>query len=118
MSKVKTTLTNISENKILTNEYSATIKKNKITYHNDINKETIYIKDKKIILSIETPEHHHTINFEKGKTIPSSYYAKPLDMYLNIDILTKELTIEKDYIKIEYELPDNNNKFIYEIEMR
>lgn len=117
MKKIKTTLTDITNNTYTTNEYSAIIKKSKITYHNDNNKETIYIKDKNIIIERETDEYLHTMNFTLNKLIPSSYYVKQLDMYLDIDILTKQLDITASSITIKYEIPSSKNEFIYKVEM-
>ena len=117
MKKIKTTLTDITNNTYTTNEYSAIIKKSKITYHNDNNKETIYIKDKNIIIERETDEYLHTMNFTLNKLIPSSYYDKQLDMYLDIDILTKQLDITASSITIKYEIPSSKNEFIYKVEM-
>ena len=57
------------------------------------------------------------MNFTLNKLIPSSYYVKQLDMYLDIDILTKQLYITASSITIKYEIPSSKNEFIYKVEM-
>lgn len=55
--------------------------------------------------------------FEEKKKISSSYILKENNISIDIDILTNELEIKENFIKITYTVIDSNTAYEYNIEM-
>ena len=120
MSKIKISgmLKNITDNEI--NEFTATAIKQKDKYKFIVNDEKYIltiITPNKIIMNRNNDEIEQTMYFEKNKTISSIYTLKENNITINIDVLTNEIELTKNSIKILYTIIDSNISYEYNIEM-
>lgn len=115
--KIKSILENITDKSIETKETIGIKNKNKITYYIENTKHSLELKDEEIILKRENEEFIHGILFTPNKTTNNEYYIKDLNANISVKIKTNKLKITKDTITINYETIDNNNKFVYKVEM-
>ena len=90
--------------------------KDTIHYFDNDTKLTIKIQSNKIVIIRDNQEFNHAITYELNKTTKSEYYIKELGASIFLDIFTTSLEINKDYLKISYQIKDNNNEFIYLLE--
>ena len=91
--------------------------KNKITYQIDEYKNKIIILKNKIIILRENNEINNILYFEKEKIIPSKYNIKDNNITFEINIKTKNIEINNNFIKIKYLVIDSNEEYEYYIEM-
>lgn len=74
-----------------------------------------------IIMSKDNNESNIVFNFILGKKTSTSYYIKNMNFYIDTEVLTKSLMIEKNKIMVEYDLWLSNEKagsFKYEINIK
>jgi len=115
--KIKGYLENITEN---TKEFIDTFginNKNKISYIIDNTKYKLDIFNDKIILTRETEEFIHGMIFKLNQETTTEYYMKKINSSLSLKLLTTKLEINKLKIEINYKVLDNDNEYIYLIEM-
>ena len=115
--KLKGYLENITENTKELIDTKGIKNKDKITYIIENTKYKIELKDKELVLTRENNEFIHKMIFKENKTTETKYYIKELKTDLSLKILTTKLEIELNKILINYEIIDNDNKYIYVIEM-
>lgn len=115
--KVKGYLKNITENTEEKIDTYAVKNKDKISYIIDDTKYKIEIHPSNITLTRENKEFIHCMIFEYNKETTTNYYIKELNSELSIKILTTKLEIQESIIKINYKVLDNDNEYIYVIEM-
>lgn len=120
MSKIKISgmLKNITDNEIT--EFTTTAIKQKDKYKFIVNNEKYIltiITPNKIIMNRNNDEIEQTMYFEKNKTISSIYTLKENNITINIDVLTNEIELTKNSIKILYTIIDSNISYEYNIEM-
>ena len=115
--KIKGYLKNITNNE--KTEFSTTAIKDKNKYKYIINNEKyiLNIIDNKIILNRNNDEAESTMYFEKNKKIPCLYTLKTNNITIEIDILTNDIKIDNNNIKILYTIIDSNIIYEYNIEM-
>lgn len=114
--KIKGSLKNITENEEYKIDTTAIKNKDTISYLKDNTKYKLKIKDT-LTLIRETDEFIHYMEFIKNKKIETKYYIKSLNSELSIEITTDKLDISDNYLLIEYTTIENNNKYIYKLEM-
>lgn len=115
--KIKGYLENTTEN---TKEFIDTFginNKNKISYIIDNTKYKLDMFNDKLILTRETEEFIHGMIFELNKETLTKYYMKELNSSISLKLLTTKLEINKFKIEINYKVLDNDNEYIYLIEM-
>ena len=120
MSKIKISgmLKNITDNEI--NEFTTTAIKQKDKYKFIVNDEKYIltiIAPNKIIMNRNNNEIEQTMYFETNKTISSIYTLKENNITINIDVLTNEIELTENSIKILYTIIDSNISYEYNIEM-
>ena len=120
MSKIKISgmLKNITDNEIT--EFTTTAIKQKDKYKFIVNNEKYIltiITPNKIIMNRNNDEIEQTMYFEKNKTISSIYTLKENNITINIDVLTNEIELTKNSIRILYTIIDSNISYEYNIEM-
>ena len=120
MSKIKISgmLKNITDNEIT--EFSTTAIKQKDKYKFIVNDEKYIltiIAPNKIIMNRNNNEIEQTMYFEKNKTVSSIYTLKENNITINIDVLTNEIELTENSIKILYTIIDSNISYEYNIEM-
>lgn len=115
--KVKVTLENVTENNTDTTDTYGIKNKNKLTYQISNTKYQLETLKDEIILKRETEEFIHGMVFKLDKTTTTEYYIKSLSSSISIQIKTKKLVINDNKIIINYETLENNNEYIYIIEM-
>ena len=120
MSKIKISgmLKNITDNEI--NEFTTTAIKQKDKYKFIVNDEKYIITiiaPNKIIMNRNNNEIEQTMYFETNKTISSIYTLKENNITINIDVLTNEIELTENSIKILYTIIDSNISYEYNIEM-
>lgn len=114
---IKTNLTNITENTNEINELKAIKNKNTITFMIENTKNKIIINNNELVLIRDNPEFSQKIIFTSGKETKSEYFIKEYNTTLNINILTTNLTILPDKIKISYKIVDSEELYDYQIEI-
>ena len=115
--KIKGYLENTTEN---TKEFIDILgikNKNKISYIIDKTKYKLEIFSSKLILTRENDEFIHGMVFELNKETMTEYYIKDINSSLSLKLLTTKLEISENIIEINYKISDNDNKYIYLIEM-
>lgn len=120
MSKIKIAgmLKNITDNEI--NKFTTTAIKQKDKYKYLVNDEKYIltiITPNKIIMNRTNNEIEQTMYFEKNKTISSIYTLKENNITINIDVLTNEIELTENSIRILYTIIDSNISYEYNIEM-
>ena len=92
--------------------------KNKYKYIIDNEKYILsIINNKKVILNRNNNEIESTMYFEENKQLPSLYTLKDNNITIDIDILTNNIEITNNKIKILYTIIDSNIVYEYNIEM-
>lgn len=81
----------------------------------------ITINKDNIIMKKENDESIITFNFNLNKKTETKYYLKDLGFYIDTEILTNKLIIEKEKIYIEYKLwlqGEEAGEFKYQIDIK
>ena len=115
--KVKGYLQNLTENTSEEIDTFGIKNKNKLVYVLSSTKYKMDILKDKILLTRENDEFIHGMIFELNKCTETNYYIKSLNASISIKILTKKISISDDKIEINYQTIDNQNEYIYIIEM-
>ncbi len=90
--------------------------KNKISYVVDGIKHKLELLDNKIIIERENDIFSNKLEFISNEETKSEYYIKEYNSQIDINIITKKITIAK-IVRIEYIIKDREEEYIYEIEM-
>lgn len=109
------------EEKISRNDIKAIYNDNEITFKDDKDSIKIKINNDNITIIKDNFSSKTTLNFIKGKKTDSEYIIKPLNMTMDLKILTSELIIEDNKIYIEYETwfdTEYSGKFKYDLEIK
>lgn len=114
--KVKGYLENLTENKKDLIDTKAIKNSNTISYIIDKTKYKIIIGKNKITLLRENDEFTHGMLFEENKTNKSEYYLKESNYSLEFNILTTNLSIDKNKINITYKIIESDNIYNYVLE--
>lgn len=115
--KIKGYLENTTEKSKETYDIKGIQNKNKITYiYNDI-KHVIDIFSDKVFLSRESQDFIHKLSFTLNKETNSEYYIKEYGTSIEIKVITTELNITENHIKINYKIIDTGEEYEYLIEM-
>ena len=112
--KIKISLKNNEE--VIESELSALIIDNKIKYIDNDILVNIDINNDYIIMTRENNEYQLILEFRNKKKTTGSYLLKENNIQFELDILTNDLIIEKEFISIIYEI--NNESKEYELEIR
>ena len=115
--KVKGYIKNITENTKEIIDTYAIKNKNKINY---INEETTYkieTKENKIIIIRDNQKFSHKLIFDIDNVTKSEYYIKELNTSIDVMIKTIKIHQTDKQIKIEYEIIDNKDKYIYVLDL-
>lgn len=112
--KIKISLKNNEE--VIESELSALIIDNKIKYIDNDILVNIDINNDYIIMKRENNEYQLILEFRNKKKTTGSYLLKENNIQFELDILTNDLIIEKEFISIIYEINNENKK--YELEIR
>ena len=112
--KIKISLKNNEE--VIESELSALIIDNKIKYIDNDILVNIDINNDYIIMKRENNEYQLILEFKNKKKTTGSYLLKENNVQFELDILTNDLIIEKEFISIIYEINNENKK--YELEIR
>ena len=115
--KIKSTLKNINENTCEQAEIYAIKNKDKITYIINNTTYKIEIKNKKISVIRENEDFIHIFNFDIDKITKSEYYIKELNTSIEVLVKTNNLELSDKNIKIAYEIVDNNEKYVYNLDL-
>lgn len=115
--KVKGYIKNITENTKEIIDTYAIKNKNKINYINEETSYKIEMKNHKIIIIRDNQKISHKLIFDIDNVTKSEYYIKELNT--SIDVMIKTINIHQTdkQIKIEYEIIDNKNKYIYVLDL-
>lgn len=65
----------------------------------------------------DNSEIKHIILYTLNKKVKTEYYIKELSSSIYLDILTTDINLQPNLIKISYQILDNNTKFIYLLEV-
>jgi hypothetical protein len=114
--KVKGYLKNITKNEVEYIDTNAIKNKNKISYVVDGIKHKLELLDNKIIIERENDIFSNKLEFISNEETKSEYYIKEYNSQIDINIITKKITIAK-IVRIEYIIKDSEEEYIYEIEM-
>ena len=115
--RVKGYIKNITENTKEIIDTYAIKNKNKINY---INEETTYkieTKENKIIIIRDNQKFSHKLIFDIDNVTKSEYYIKELNTSIDVMIKTIKIHQTDKQIKIEYEIIDNKDKYIYVLDL-
>lgn len=112
--KIKISLKNNDE--VIESELSALIIDNKIKYIDNDILVNIDINNDYIIMKRENNEYQLILVFKNKMKTTGSYLLKENNVQFELDILTNDLIIEKEFISIIYEI--NNESKEYELEIR
>ena len=116
--KIKGYLKDINNNETI--EFSATAIKDKNKYKYIINGEKYLlnvINNEEINLNRSNNEIESTMYFKKNKKFSCLYTLKENNITLEIDIITNNIEINNNNIKILYTIIDSNIVYEYNIEM-
>lgn len=93
--------------------------KENITYLDNNTKTNIKIYPNKVILIRDNTEINHAMTYDLTKMTKSEYYLKEYNTSLYFNIRTTSLDIKENYLKISYQIEENNetNEYIYLLEM-
>lgn len=94
---------------------------NKLSYKDDIDSIKITINNDNIIMIKENIDSKITFNFIKNKKTNLEYFIKMINSYLDGQLLTNELIIDKNKINIKYELwiqDEYIGKYEYEVNIK
>ncbi len=114
---MKVSLKNITENHDEIFDTYAIKNKNNIKYINQNIIHKITIEKDKIVLIRESEQFIHKQLFEVSKKYKSEYYIKNLSASIYFTIKTISINQTNNKIEIEYDNIDNNNKYLYILEM-
>ena len=115
--KIKGYLENTNEKTKEIIDTNAIKNKNKITYLNNNTSHKIEFDDNKIILIRDNQEFSHKFIFDIDNITKSEYYIKELNTSIEVFVRTIELHKTEKQIKIIYEIIDDNNKYIYSLDL-
>lgn len=110
-----------NEEKIIKKNIKAIYNDSKLSYKDDIDSIKITINKDNIIMIKENIDSKITFNFIKNKKTNLEYYIKMFNSYLDGQLLTNELIIDKDKINIKYELwiqDEYIGKYEYEVNIK
>lgn len=116
MAKRKIKISLNDNDKIIESELSALIIDNTIKYIDNDILVNININNDYIIMKRENKEYQLVLEFKNKRKTTGSYLLKENNVQFDLDILTNDLKIEKDFISIIYEI--NNERKKYELEIR
>lgn len=116
MAKRKIKISLNDNDKIIESELSALIIDNTIKYIDNDILVNINIDNDYIIMKRENKEYQLVLEFKNKRKTTGSYLLKENNVQFDLDILTNDLKIEKDFISIIYEI--NNERKKYELEIR
>ena len=80
-------------------------------------KDWIETKDNLIILIRDNKEFMHKFIFDIDNITKSEYYIKELNTNIEVEIMTTEIKITEEQIKIKYKIIDNNNEYIFFLDL-
>ena len=101
----------IADEENISNNVSALVNGNIIRYIEDNVSVTIKKSNDYITMIRENNEYRLTLKFNKNRKEIGKYLLKDNNMLLNLEILTKELIIDKNKIYILYELNEEYREF-------
>lgn len=101
----------IADEENISNNVSALVNSNIIRYIEDNVSVTIKKSNDYITMIRENNEYRLTLKFNKNRKEIGKYLLKDNNMLLNLEILTKELIIDKNKIYILYELNEEYREF-------
>ena len=116
--KVKGKLENISNFETIDIDTNGIKNKESIIFKDNDIKYTIKFNNSSIILKRETEEFINNFVFTEGKKSNSEYYIKEYKTNIDIEIYTTKIVKTDEYIEIHYQISENNNSFIFTLEMR
>ena len=108
-----------SNDKEYIKDIKAIKKDNTITYSKDGIKVKIQLLDNKVLLERENDNMKLNLEFEESKKLVSKYVIKDLNLNIKIETKTNRLIIDKNMIKVQYDLFMNgefSDNFIFELE--
>ena len=91
--------------------------KNKITYIIDNTSYKLEINGKKIVMIRDNQEFTHKFVFDIDNITKSEYYIKELNTDISVNIKTTKLQLNEKQIKINYEIVESKNKYIYILDL-
>ena len=109
------------EEKIIKKNIESEFNNNILTFKDELDSIKITINKDNIIMIKDNIESRLTFNFIKNKKNDIEYYIKLINSYLDGQLLTNELIIQKDYVNIEYELwiqDEYIGKYKYELDIK
>ena len=115
--RVKGYLNNITDKNKEKFDTFAIKNKNKITYMDKNTSYKIETKDNLIILIRDNKEFMHKFIFDIDNITKSEYYIKELNTNIEVEIMTTEIKITEEQIKIKYKIIDNNNEYIFFLDL-
>lgn len=89
----------------------------KLIYYKDNVKNSLIITKNEITLIRNSDSYNSILKFKLNKITNNEYYIKELNLYTNIQIKTNYIYISKDLILIKYKVVEDNNDYIYRIEV-
>ena len=110
-----------NEEKIIKKDIKALYNNDRLSYKDDNDSIKLNINKDNIIMIKENTDSKIVFNFIKNKKTNLEYYIKILNSYLDGQLLTNELIIEKDRINIKYELwiqDEYIGKYEYEVNIK
>ena len=116
--KVKGKLENISNFETIDIDTNGIKNKESIIFKDNDIKYTIKFNNSSIILKRETEEFINSFVFTEGKKSNSEYYVKEYKTNIDIEMYTTKIIKTDEYIEIHYQISENNNSFIFTLEMR
>ena len=116
--KVKGKLENISNFETIDIDTNGIKNKESIIFKDNDIKYTIKFNNSSIILKRETEEFINSFVFTEGKKNNSEYYVKEYKTNIDIEMYTTKIIKTDEYIEIHYQISENNNSFIFTLEMR
>lgn len=115
--KVKGYLKNLTENTKELIDTKGLKNANIISYIINNTKYKLILDKSQITLLRENEEFSHGMIFEKNTKHSSEYYLKESKYSLEFNVLTTNLTIEKNKIDITYKILESENIYNYVLEM-
>ncbi len=109
--------TMLKSNEILEKHHVISIVTNHtLIFNEDKVKVTIKKNNNTLLMIRENDEYQLTLEFKKEEQTRGIYLLKENNLALNLNILTKELIIDNNYIKVVYELNDELREYSINIE--